>query len=142
MTDPAPAPTHALAAEAQALSCYLVGRPAAAHLATRYAAALAAALGVGSPMHDPVGRFALSHRWSLPLLDAAAGVLAPHADLRRRLMVMAAVLETAPEHAYEFMPRSETRAGWIAVVVGHGLLAAGKFLLGAPLLLALGGRRP
>jgi hypothetical protein len=40
--------------------------------------------------------FALTHPWSVPFLDAAAGFLQPNALIRKKIYVMTAVLEASP----------------------------------------------
>ena len=79
-------------------------------------------------------RFCVGHPWSLPLIDAAAALTGRAPLLRARLQLMAAVLETTPEFADDFLPRVRSRASVLATVAWSGIMAAGKALLGAPLL--------
>lgn len=73
-------------------------------------------------------RFARRRRWALPLLDAAAGVFEPHALLRKKLLLMLAILETMPAHLGHFMPRAcPARTRW-RLLAGIGWRAAGCLL--------------
>ncbi len=49
--------------------------------------------------------FVSRHAWSLGPLEAACAWLRPQSEMRRRLLVMAALLEAAPEGADDFLPR-------------------------------------
>jgi hypothetical protein len=72
-------------------------------------------------------RFVRRRRWSLPLLDAAA-VFEPHALIRRKLLLMLAILETMPAHLEHFTPHTcPARARW-RLLAGIGLRAAGCLL--------------
>jgi hypothetical protein len=76
-------------------------------------------------------RLARHHRWTLPLLDAAAGVFEPHALLRKKLLLMLAILETMPAHLEHFTPRAwPARARW-RLLAGIGMRAAGCLLQAA-----------
>jgi hypothetical protein len=78
--------------------------------------------------------FVSRHRWSLPLLDAVCGLLAPQALLRKKLFLMLAILETVPAHAGVFTSRPASillvglRLAWL------GSLSALMALAGVPLL--------
>jgi len=49
--------------------------------------------------------FALAHAWLLGCLDGGLALARPHAELRRRLFIMFAILEVQPEYADYFLPR-------------------------------------
>ena len=126
------------ATEAQIFTHYLIGRECPATLADRYArgtALLHAHLARTDEL--AVTRFVVAHSWALPLLDAGAALTGKGQLLRARLQLMAAVLETTPEFANEFLPRVAPRWRVVAVVAWCGLLAVIKALAGAPLLMAV-----
>ena len=58
-----------------------------------------------SPRDRALLAFAIGHPWSVGALDTAAALLAPTSRLRQRLLLMAALLETTPAGAAEFLPR-------------------------------------
>lgn len=68
--------------------------------------------GVGRLFPDALGpgadalAFALRHPWALGPLDACAALFAPSSLLRHKLLFMLALLETTPELAGWFEPRS------------------------------------
>lgn len=135
MTD-APDP---LIAEGRLLTRYVLGRSPPDEAGPRYAAAVRARFG-GSPLHDPVGAAAIRQPLFLPLLDAASGLAAPHSPLRTRLLIAAAITETLPQCAHDFMPRPMPWPGLILTLVLAALLTALRLLLGLPLFFLLGGR--
>lgn len=121
--------------EGRLFSRYLVGKVAADPILQRYARAVKELFG--GEAESPALRFAKRHRWALPLLDAACGLARPDDALRRRLLVMAAVLETTPEHAEAFLPRPVPRGRLIAGLAVSATAAALKAILGLPLLFLL-----
>jgi hypothetical protein len=88
-----------------------------------------------APADAALVRFACERPWSVPFLDAAAGLLAPSSRLRAKILVMAAILETTPALADEFLPQSDVPLGTLALrLVAAGLAAAGYALGGVALL--------
>ena len=65
--------------------------------------------------------------WSLPFLEAAAGFLAPRSILRRKTLLMTAILEATPDFVQDFLPRTSSGPAFFA---GCGWLALRE---GAPL---------
>ncbi|HYY06513.1 MAG TPA: hypothetical protein VE997_08040 [Candidatus Limnocylindria bacterium] len=123
---------RALEAEAHLFARYLVGRPPPAELVERYRAANAAIFT------EPVARqdaaliaFARRHPWSVSLLDAASGLLRPGSLLRNKILLMAAILETSPAFADEFLPRDARPLGLVLALLAHGTVAATRAALGA-----------
>lgn len=84
--------------------------------------------------------FALTHSWSVPFLDAAAGFLQPDALLRKKIYVMAAVLEASPQYVKDFLPAYLSALMLFVQLIRSGLLAGIKVLIGIPLFLFV--RRP
>lgn len=99
--------TDALATEARVFARYLVGQEVPEALVTRYAAANRTIFTEPpDPRDAAVVAFARRHAWSVGPLDAASGVLRSGGPLRSKILVMAAILETTPEFADRFLPRS------------------------------------
>jgi len=122
----------ALEAEARLFTRYLVGRPPPAELVDRYRAANAAIFT------EPVARedaalvaFAHRHPWSVSLLDAASGLLRPGSLLRNKILLMAAILETSPAFADEFLPRDARPLRLLLTLLAHGTVAVARAALGA-----------
>ena len=121
--------------EAVHFARYLVGRDPPAELVARYARANRLLFRrPASEADEALVAFVRRHPWSVSLLDAACGWLRPGARLREKIVVMAAVLETTPEFADEFLPHTAGPAALITRLAGLGLVAAARALLGALLL--------
>ncbi len=122
---------EALTREACVLGRYLIDREPRPEECARYAA------GCRTLFADedgtPLVAFCRRHPRALPFLDAAAGLVAPRASLRRRLVLMTAVLEASPAHVDRF---DETIASAPLFVLRGGalaLLAAAKAAVGLAL---------
>ena len=128
MNDDAPA----LEAEAHLITRYLFGAAAPEALARRYVDANA--LGVLTPAGPPdeaLVDFARRRPWSIGYLDAACGVLRPDALLRRKVLLMAAILETSPAFARRFEPSGLGRWRLLAVLGVNGMAAMARAVVGA-----------
>ncbi len=122
-------PTRAV--EARILGRHLVGRRPPESAIERYGKAHRLLLERSGDERDgAVAAFALRHPWSLPLLDAACGVVRPQGILRSKLLIMAAVLEASPELAAEFLPRDTPRAALVVKLGCFGLAAVLRTALG------------
>lgn len=121
--------------EAAIFARYLVRAAAPAAVAERYRDAVARLFpDPDGPRDRALLAFVRRHPWSVGCLDAAAALVARDSRLRQRLLVMAALLETTPEGAAEFLPREP---GWGTLALRLpliGLGAAGRALLGLVLL--------
>jgi hypothetical protein len=133
----ADAASETLRTEASLLARYLSGRDPGAEIADRYARACRALFVEEHSARDAaLMGFALRHPWSLPCLDAACGLVDPQSLLRRKLILMLALLETTPDHVDLFLARPRPRASVIARLMVWGaasLLKAGAGLLLLPL---------
>ncbi|MBS0340805.1 MAG: NAD-dependent epimerase/dehydratase family protein [Proteobacteria bacterium] len=120
--------------EARVLVRYLVGASASPEVVQRYVEAHIRLLPGPA---DKVTAFARRHPACLGLLDAAAGLRATAAPLRRRVLLMASVLEATTEHADHFLPAPRSLPATLALLAWHGMRAALMALLGMPLYLWL-----
>jgi hypothetical protein len=127
----APDGPDAMAREACVFARYLVRTPPPADVAERYAGAVARLLpGPDAARDRALLAFVRRHPWSVGALDAACALVARESRLRQRLLLMAALLETTPEGAAEFLPR-EAGLGRLALALpAIGLAAVGRVLLG------------
>jgi hypothetical protein len=89
--------------------------------------------GPAAPREAALIRFCRRHPRSLPFLDAAAGVLAPEALLRKKLLVLSALLETTPRFVDRYLPAPRGKVALILELLGLGALAGLRFLVGAAL---------
>lgn len=91
-----------------------------------------AASTLGYDASDAITRFVQRHPWALPGLDAALALTRPDTLLRKKLLLMAAVLETRPEYSAAFLPRDRSWmdvAGVALSVLRAGLLAVFGLIL-------------
>ena len=127
-------PQDAAAREAQVFARYLVGRTPPAAAVERYRAARGAIFADATATEDPLLAFARRHPWSVAPLDAVASLLQPGGSLHAAVLTMAAILETSPEFADEFLPRSVSRAALAWQLIAGGLVTAGCVVAGLLLL--------
>lgn len=71
--------------------------------------------------------------WSVSFLDGASGLLRPDGLLRRKMLLLAALAETSPEFALEFLPRQRPTLALLGNLVGLGLIGVVRALLGIAL---------
>ena len=143
----APAPERAaegapLRDEAARFGRYLVGGAPSEELVERYARAHAHVLREpATPADQAVLAFVRAHPWSLPLLDAGTALVRGAPLLRRKLLVMMAILEATPEHAARTLPVDGIGLPRLALRLGRaGATAAVKLCAGAALAAAVTGR--
>jgi hypothetical protein len=122
--------------EATLYTQYLINRHPSEEIIERYAHAnrkLAIDSDIGPDAS--IVRFSLAHPWSIPFLDAAAGLLRPEALLRKKIYTMSAVLEASTKYTEHFLPSLQSSPAFIMQLVYSGLLALIKVLIGIPLWL-------
>jgi hypothetical protein len=127
-------PPHSARVEALAISRYLVNRDCPEEMVERYERGRAA-IGDGRWDADDVSAFAFRHHWSLSFLDAASPFVRGGESLRERVLLMAAILETSPVFASEFLPRDPDRGRLLIELARHGLMAGARLAIGVPLML-------
>lgn len=86
-----------LRTEALVFGRYLVERDPSEELVDRYRRANEHLFGSPGNEDRVTIEFAVRHPWSLPMLDAAAGLTNTAPLLRKKLLVMTAIVETTPE---------------------------------------------
>lgn len=74
--------------------------------------------------------FVRQHAWSLPVLESALGLIRPDALLRRKLVVLVAIIETDPRFANRFEALAPGRANAVLRLLGLGLSSAFKLTCG------------
>lgn len=117
--------------EAAIFARYLVRGVAPADVVARYREAVTRLFpDPETPRDRALLAFVRRHPWSVGCLDAAAALVARDSRLRQRLLVMAALLETTPEGAAEFLPREPGLGGLAFRLPAIGLGAVARLALG------------
>ena len=117
--------------ECRQISRYLLNVEPATEIIDRY---VTACRKLWATEQEPELLWWQKHPRMLPLLDAATGLLRPQSLLRKKILLVAALLETTPAHS-EFFLRPPPRMPWILMTLaGQVTLAAAKTLLGIPVL--------
>lgn len=99
------AATDAMGREAAIFSRYLIGKKISSELIERYRKANTFLLTErASPGEITVLDSVVRGPWALPFLDAACGLVRPHHLLRKKLLIMTAILETVPMFTDQFLP--------------------------------------
>ncbi len=131
-----------LAAEARLFGRYLVGREPEPAVIERYAAANQALFTEPLTPDDAAAlAFVQAHPWSVGMLDGASGLLRPGGALRSKILLMAAILETTPDHADEFLPRQVGPVALMFKVGAAGVRAVAEAIVGAVLLRTVARKR-
>lgn len=132
-----------LHAEARIFGRYLGGRVPPPELIDRYVDAnrilrpAAAAAGAVPARDAAVLGFIRRHPWSVPYLDAGAGLLDRDGLLRSKLLVMTAILEASPAFAEEFLPRPSGRLSMAVRLTVLGAVLVAQVSIGVALHVAL-----
>jgi hypothetical protein len=88
-----------------------------------------------------VAAFCLAHPWAIPFLDAGCALLRPNAQLRKKIYIMAAVLEASTQHTDKFLPAELPGPALLVRVAVNGMIACVKAVIGVPMLIFVEGRR-
>jgi hypothetical protein len=123
-----------LETEARVFARYLVGRTPPQELIDRYAEANRILRTTSADGRDAaLVAFVRRHPWAVPFLDAATGIFRRNGELRSKLLVMAAILETSPVFADDFLPRTVRPVALIVRLIGLGVVAVVQVCIGAAL---------
>lgn len=85
---------------------YLVRREPSTILVERYVRAHEELLSEADAIDHDVVEFARRHPWSIGMLDASAGLIGGSSLLRKKLLLMTALVETTPDLVDRTEPRS------------------------------------
>jgi hypothetical protein len=106
----------ATAAEAKTLGRYVIGKPIGELAVSLYAKATSMPAFTLDDRTARIRDVALRSPWLIAALDGALALSAPGNTFRKRILLMAAILETQPELANDFLPVD--RPFWYAIVIG------------------------
>ncbi len=140
VTDAGGAPDRSARDAAVRLARYVLGVRPSDELLDRYLRAEARVLAAEPPTtgDEAVAAYVERHPWALPLLDAGTAFVGDAPRLRRRLIVMTAVLEATPDHVEDTLPVDGAGLPATLVRLGMAGVTAGvKLALGVPLAWAL-----
>jgi hypothetical protein len=120
-----PSPPEDLDLEARRFAAYLIDRELPPALIERYRRANDQLLPDPPAAQDrALMALVRAHPALLPLLDGASGLIRPTCLLRKKLLIMLALLETTPEFADWFEPPARGGVRTIVALIGQGTLAA------------------
>jgi hypothetical protein len=123
--------TDALIQECRVITQYLLGQEPPQDLINRYIEANSIHF-TGETSHTDLAIVAFVRRnpWSLPFLDAVSGFFRPNSLLRKKILLMIAILEAAPQFAVFFLPERFSIPRFLWRMSGYGLSSAVKFMIG------------
>lgn len=130
-----------LRVEAELFGRYLLGCPSAPAAVSRYSQAVLTR-GRALGLRDAVLlAFAVRHPWSVGFIDGGLALLEPYSEVRHRLFLMLAILESTPQHHDRFLPTARGPA-YLVIVVAVAARAAMRAAFGLCLVkFVLGWRR-
>lgn len=115
--------------QAKLFGVYLVGEQPSELVSTRYEDALRYSNIAVKPQDKALLAFIMKHPWVLRFVDAGLALIRPYSEVRRRLYVMFAVLESTPEYADFFFSQKRRRL-YIFTVIYSGVKATLKTVFG------------
>jgi hypothetical protein len=126
------------AAEAAVFARYLLDRDPPAELISRYVTASGRLFpdAIGAKDHAVLG-FIQRYPSALPYLDAAAGLLDNESLVRKKLLLMAAILEASTYYSREFLAGPPGRFQTVFLLGWYVISAGAKAAIGAVLLLLI-----
>lgn len=119
--------------EAEIFCRYLIGRPADELTIRLYIKAIEIVPYPLSQSDEKIISFALNNTWSIRMLDAAAALLQPHGELRRRLYYLLSILECNPKHCDLFLTK-DRNPFYLIVILLKGIRSVISALVGIVLL--------
>lgn len=120
--------------EGRLLARYLIDREPPQDMIERYVSAnRKLGTDMAMPSTGKIMEFAMTQPWSIPFLDAAAGVIQPDFLLRKKIYIMAAVLEASPMFADQFLPQNLTSFKLISILLVNSVTAGIKIIIGVPM---------
>jgi len=94
-------------------------------------------MGNSSLLSDPqleedlsIMSFIRQYAWVLPFMDAACGILRPRSLLRKKILLMVAILEASPHYINHFLPEAVSGPRFFFSMLRYGVQAGVKVILG------------
>ncbi|MBC7861741.1 MAG: hypothetical protein IAF38_02130 [Bacteroidia bacterium] len=120
--------------EAEIFSKYLVKSSPSETLISRYVLACNKLKLAGNAKDEKIVSFAVRNPFFLPLLDAGLTFSKHKSLLRKKIMIMLAILETTPEYYEQFNTKNYSGVKWIGIFF-RGCWAVAKMIMGKFILM-------
>lgn len=108
---------------------YLIGRSPSPLVKELYFKAIKTSPEPATLKEKNILAFAIKNKWSLPLLDAGSAILKPESELRKRLYILFAILESMPDHSDLFLAKSRSPF-YLITIFFVGIRASLRAILG------------
>ncbi len=126
--------------EARLFCQYIVGSLPSQEIIERYETILRSSPVAVTSKDAKIISFVHRHPRLLGAIDSYAALFMPHSEIRRRLYVLFAVLESTPEYSEEFLPK-DRGALYLFVIAGVSIRTVFRVLLGIIIVSYIGARR-
>jgi hypothetical protein len=127
-----------LRAESFLITRYLLRCDPSEELSKRYVDANLSLLAEQHSLkRNPELSFIRRYPMSLPFIDAAAGLLSPESIVRKKILIMTAILEATPVHASFFLQRQDSAFKVIGSLAWQGLRSMFKLAIGIPIYMLI-----
>lgn len=125
--------------EATLFSMYIVGSPPSSKLIARYMDFIRPIPPLKKEDRK-ILTFIHTHPRLLGAVDAYTALFQPHAEIRRRLYSMFAILEATPEYTDKFLPKDGGSLYFLRII-GVSLRALSRLLIGVVVMIWIGFKR-
>lgn len=125
--------SFSLEQEADILGTYLLKQSPNSLVKTLYAKAIQKA---SAPVHindQKLLKFILRQNWSIGLVDSGLAFMNPSSEVRRRIYIMFAILESMPDYYDRYLPKHRAKF-YLFVIAFTGIQAVIKALIGSVLI--------
>ena len=126
--------------EANLFCQYIVGSLPSEKVVERYETILHSSPVTISSEDTKIISFVHKHPRLLGAVDSYAALFMPHSEIRRRLYILFAVLESTPEYSEQFLPK-DRGALYLFVIAGVSIRTVFRVLLGVIIVNYIGARR-
>lgn len=124
--------------EARLFTRHITGNEATQQTVARYVKLITPiAQSDNNPADQKLLTWVVARPWSLPFLDSYAAFFKPQSELRHRLYVLFAILESSPEFADSFLPQKRRLLPSFVRLTYAGVAATFKLLVGTILAKAV-----
>jgi hypothetical protein len=123
-------------AEAEVFGRYLLKQSPDAQTKERYAVAMARSVQPITSQDSKLLQFCVAHPGAIGAVDGGLALTQPTSEIRRRLYIMFAVLESSPLYAHYFLPQKRSWF-YLAYCFWVGVHASARAVAGVVLLKAL-----
>jgi hypothetical protein len=123
--------------EAKQFARYLVGQEPDRQIISRYVTAMQHNAPAVSAGDVALLQFVRRHPWSLGAIEAGLALRRPYSEVRRRLYVLLAILESSPHHTTDFLPQDRSPF-YVVVIALVGVRAVCKAAFGIVMVEVVG----